>query len=263
VSVAGSLAMALDPVRFAAAAGFPALDDWQRQALRSTAPRQQWLVARQVGKSTTAGLMAAHQALYVPGSLVLCLAPTLRQSSLLFRKVLATYAAVGRPVDAEAESRLSLELQNGSQVVALPGTAETIVGWSSAALLLLDEAALFPDSLLESAFPMIAASRGRVVSLSSAYFARGWFYDLWQAHDTVPTWEKIKVTAPESSRFTPEILAEARRILGPTAYASHFLCEFVQASGSLFNLADVDAAIKEYDTWPIEQYLPAWISGSR
>ena len=43
------------------------------------------------------------------------LAPALRQSSELFRKLLACYEAAGRPVPAQAESQLRLELTNGTR----------------------------------------------------------------------------------------------------------------------------------------------------
>jgi hypothetical protein len=85
-ALAVDLAAALDPVRFAEAAGFPELDPWQRQALRSTSRRQLFNCCRQSGKSTVAAIAAVHAAAYEPGALVLMLAPALRQSQELFRR---------------------------------------------------------------------------------------------------------------------------------------------------------------------------------
>ncbi|MDQ3653976.1 MAG: hypothetical protein M3457_02705 [Chloroflexota bacterium] len=84
-SMADDLAAALDPVVFARRAGFEP-DDWQADVLRSTHPRMLLNCSRQSGKSTTTAIIALHQAVYVPGSLVLLLSPGLRQSSELFRK---------------------------------------------------------------------------------------------------------------------------------------------------------------------------------
>src|SRR5215212_1500888 len=63
-------------------------DPWQEQLLRSEAPRGMLNCCRQSGKSTMAAVIALHRALTVPRSLVLCLAPALRQSQELFGKVL-------------------------------------------------------------------------------------------------------------------------------------------------------------------------------
>jgi hypothetical protein len=87
------------------------------------------------------GIIALHRALYHPGSLILCLAPALRQSQELFGKVLGFYRNLERPVLPQAERKLSLELENGSRIVTLPGSEKTIRGFSGAALLIVDEAA--------------------------------------------------------------------------------------------------------------------------
>src|SRR6187455_1784910 len=95
-------------------------DPWQADLLRSTAPQTLLLCSRQAGKSTVCAALAMHEALYRDGALVLMLAPTQRQSQELFRKLLAFYRKLARPVAPAAESQLRLELQNGSRIVSLP-----------------------------------------------------------------------------------------------------------------------------------------------
>jgi hypothetical protein len=111
VRVASDLALALDRVAFARALGLEP-DPWQERLLRSTSDRVLLNCSRQSGKSTMTGLIALHRALYHPGSLILCLAPALRQSQELFGKVLGFYRDLGRPVSPHGERRLSLELEN-------------------------------------------------------------------------------------------------------------------------------------------------------
>ena len=79
VTLANDLTLALDRVAFARSVGVEP-DDWQQDALRSTGPRQLYNCARQTGKSTISAILATHTALYEPGSLVLLISPTLRQS---------------------------------------------------------------------------------------------------------------------------------------------------------------------------------------
>src|SRR5262245_54237121 len=106
---ARSLALAFDPSLILRAQGLDP-DPWQRQFLLC-ADRQVLLnCCRQSGKSTTTAARALHTALFLPGSLVLLLSPTQRQSAELFRKVRDAYEALGRPVpplsDALSQARL-------------------------------------------------------------------------------------------------------------------------------------------------------------
>ena len=119
-------------------------DPWQVDYLRSTEDTI-LLCSRQSGKSTTTAFLAGHDAIYNAGSLTLLLSPSLRQSSELFRKVMASYNAAGRPVPTKQESALQLELTNGSRIVSLPGKEETIRGYSGVDLLIADEASRIPD----------------------------------------------------------------------------------------------------------------------
>jgi hypothetical protein len=78
------LACSFDPVILAEQAGMTP-DAWQCGVLRSGASRVLLLCSRPAGKSTITSILAVHTALYEPGSLVLLLSPTLRQSGELFK----------------------------------------------------------------------------------------------------------------------------------------------------------------------------------
>src|SRR4051812_42299363 len=157
--IAADLAMALDPVVLAKRAGIEP-DVWQADVLRSPSKRRLLLCCRQSGKSTTTAILGLHRALYRPGSLVLMLSPSLRQSGELFRKAISIYRDLGRPVQAQAETALTLTLTNGSRVVSLPGQDATIRGFSGASLIIEDEAARVDDPLYEAIRPMLATSDG-------------------------------------------------------------------------------------------------------
>src|SRR5829696_5338670 len=146
VAVREDLRLALDRLAFAEDLGIIP-DPWQRDLLRSVSKRVLLNITRQGGKSTTAAMIALHRALYHPGSLVLVLAPALRQSQELFTKIAGFYRSMDRPMPAQVERRLSLELENGSRIITLPGTEKTVRGFSGAALLLVDEAARVDDGL--------------------------------------------------------------------------------------------------------------------
>src|SRR5260370_16069404 len=137
-------AMGAEPVLLAAAAGITC-DRWQKRLLRCQAPRVLVNITRQGGKSETAALLALHTALYQPGSLTLIVSRAERQSGELFKKVLRSYRALGRPVPATAETVLQLQLESGSRIIALPGSENTIRSFSGVALPILAGASRMPD----------------------------------------------------------------------------------------------------------------------
>lgn len=243
------LALALDPVLFAEAAGIAA-DPWQRRLLRSTAPRILMNISRQAGKSTMGGVLALHTALYEPGALVLMVSPTQRQSGELFRKALAVYRALGRPVSAESESALQLELENGSRMVALPGKEGSIRSFSGVRLLLIDEASRVPDDLYYSIRPMLAVSGGRLVTLSTPFGNRGWWYAAWRDTASASSWERYEVPAAECPRISAAFLAEEQRTLGEYWYRQEYGCEFLDAQTAAFGHDDIARMFdEELETW--------------
>ncbi len=231
VSLAEDLKLALDRVAFARALGLKP-DGWQEELLRSTSDRVLLNCSRQSGKSTISGVIALHRALYYPGSLVLCLAPALRQSQELFGKVLSFYRDLGRPVPAYVERKLSLELENGSRIVTLPGTEKTIRGFSGAALLIVDEAARVDDALYYAVRPMLAVSGGALMMLSTPYGKRGVFFEEWRGSSTA--WERYEVPAPLCPRISEEFLEEERRALGEWWFRQEYLCAFEETPDVLF-----------------------------
>mgnify|MGYP000014573831 CR=1 FL=1 len=243
------LAAALDPVCFARKLGFEP-DPWQAEVLRSPAKRIILNCCRQSGKSTVAALLALHTALYRPPALVLLLSPSLRQSSELFRKVADLYRRVATEIPSEAESSLRLELSNGSRIVSLPGKEQTIRGFSGVGLLVVDEAARVSDDLYNAVRPMLAVSGGRLVLLSTPFGKSGFFYRTWSEGGS--DWFRIKVTAEDCPRISPEFLEEERCTLGPWWYRQEYLCEFEDSETQVFPSDLIREAIsKEVRRWAL------------
>ncbi len=247
-SLAYDLATALDPVVFAQRAGI-APDPWQADVLRSPSHRFLLNCSRQSGKSTTTALLALHQAIYEPGSLILLLSPSLRQSAELFRTLARLYTATGATVPSKAESALRLELENASRVISLPAKEATIRGYAGVASIVIDEAARVPDDLYAAVRPMLATSGGRLVALSTPFGTRGWWYDAWRGDDP---WARVEVKATECPRIPSSFLEEERRNVGEWWFRQEYLCEFLDAQSAAFRREDIDRAFsKEIETWDI------------
>jgi hypothetical protein len=235
------LRLALDRVAFAKALSIEP-DEWQEDFLRSSSDRVLLNCSRQSGKSTMSAVIALHRALYYPGSLVLCLAPALRQSQELFGKVADFYRDLGRPVAPQGERKLSLELENGSRIITLPGSEKTIRGFSGAALLLLDEASRVDDGLYYAIRPMLAVSGGALVMLTTPYGKRGVFYEEWISgvgHE----WERFEVPASQCPRIAETFLREEEESLPPFIFRQEYECSFEETEDQVFTTDLIDRAV--------------------
>jgi hypothetical protein len=241
VSLAEDLKLALDRPAFATRLGLEP-DPWQERLLRSTSDRVLLNCSRQSGKSTMSGVIALHRALYHPGSLILCLAPALRQSQELFGKIAGFYRDLGRPVSALGERKLSLELENGSRIVTLPGSEKTIRGFSGAALLILDEASRVADELYFAVRPMLAVSGGALMMLSTPYGKVGVFFEEWTEGKG---WERYEVPAAECPRISGEFLAEERTSLPARVFRQEYECSFEETEDQVFSYEEIERAMTD------------------
>jgi hypothetical protein len=192
--------------------------------------------------------MVVHQATFTPDSLVLMVAPTMRQSSELFRLAFTIYRTLGRPVVSEAENATSLRLENGSRIVSLPGDEKTVRGFAAASLIVLDEAARISDDLMAALEPMVAVSGGRLLALSTPWGRRGWF---WEA-SLSPSWKVVVIPATACPRWAPADLDEFRRSHGELVYRSELLAEFVDGVGTVFRVDDIAYAFDSDDALALD-----------
>ena len=243
------LAMALDPVLFARSVGIEP-DAWQADVLREPSNRLLLNCSRQSGKSTTTALIALHDALYHAGRTILMLSHSHDQAKELFRKCSLYYGRTGTDVviPASSETKMRLELDNGSRIVTLPGKEESVRGWT-ADTLIVDEASRTEEDLYPAIRPMLATTQGRFIGLSTPRGRRGWWAEEW--HSTRP-WKRVEIRAEDCSRITPEFLAEERESLGDFVYRQEYGCEFLDEVTSAFRTDDIERAfIEGMEEWNI------------
>ena len=217
-------------------------DAWQADVLRSESTRLLLNCSRQSGKSTVTGLLAVSTALTQPGSLILLISPTLRQSGELFRSCARVYNSGGGPalVPPVSETALSLTLRNGSRIVSLPGTEAHVRGFAAPALVAVDEASRVDDEMFAAILPMFATNDGRLVLLSTPWGRRGFFWESWNSAG----WQKVKIRADQCTRISPEHLEEQRARLGNFWFGQEYECVFLDPTGSAFAEADIARAFE-------------------
>lgn len=153
--------------------------DQAQRGLLTTPGNQLALCHRQFGKSWCFAAKGLEVACRKPGALILLVSRSMRQSGELFRKVKQFYN-ITHPLPLVKDTELGLELSNGSRILSLPGSEETIVGFSAVDLLVMDEAARIPDATYYAVRPMLAMSNGAMIAASTPFGQRGWFWEAFQ-----------------------------------------------------------------------------------
>ncbi len=228
------LAAIADPVALVPrVTGNPA-DEWQHQFLTCDDDFVLVLASRGVGKSTTVGILAYQLAELWPDQTVLLIAPAMRQSLELFRKVLDVRRAFGATQIAPRATMQEIELRNGSRIIAAPASSDTIRGYR-ADLIVLDEAARVPDEEFGAVVPMLKDG-GRLIGCTTPAGRRGWFFEKWQAR----VGRQIIARSMDLERMS-RIVARDRQIMSTSQFATEHGLTFAGSGDAFFDLDDVQA----------------------
>jgi hypothetical protein len=240
--LAADLAHGLDPSLFATdRLGFHP-DPWQRDLLRSSANRIILNITRQGGKSTTTAILGLHTAIYEPGSLILLVSPSQRQSKELFCTTMNFLRTLEPVVELEEDNRLSATLRNKSRIVSLPGDWRTTRGYSAPRLVIADEAAYVQDELFTAIRPMLGVSRGRLILMSTPAGRRGTYFEIW---DRSEGWLRIRIAARDCPRISAKFLAQERRELGPLLFSQEYENCFIDDQTSAFSSELIELALTD------------------
>jgi hypothetical protein len=231
-------------VRFASEVRVPSAGEWaatqlgfvadgvQAELLGGRVKRGILNCTRQWGKSSVAAVRALHRAVFSPGSLVLVMSPSLRQSGEFVGKVKGMLRQLRLPVKGDGVNALSCVLDNGSRIVGLPGVEGTMRGFSGVDLLIVDEAARVGDEQYYAALPMLAVKDGDLWLMSTPFGARGFFWREWQQGGE--GWKRVMVKGEDCARISQGFLAEMREKMGEEWFAQEFCCEFAEGEGVVF-----------------------------
>ncbi len=201
--------------------------------------------ARQFGKSTMTAALAVFRAISKPEQMILFASPSERQSAELLRKAASMAAKLGIRVCGDGSNAQSLVFPNGSRIVAIPATEDTVLGFSAVNLMIIDEASRVPDSLYLALRPMLLVSDGDLWLISTPNGKSGFFYDAWE-HGGVE-WARFSVPATENPRIRPDQLERERSEMGPARFRQEFLCEFVEAGTHGFCEERIQAALDDFE----------------
>ena len=231
--------------------GWP-LRRWQASALK-LATRSTVIVApRQTGKSRSLALLALHWAMTKPGQTVLIVSA----GDDAAKRLLGTIRGIAaHPLLRDStmdESQSLLTLSNGSSVRSAPQSERAIRGYS-VDLLIIDEAAMVRDDVLQGAALPTTAARpdARVVMASSPWATAGAFYRYATAE--TPGIAVYRWRMDQADWVSPAVVEEFRATLSPLRFRAEILGEFVGREDSYFDPESLLAAVAGYMMLPPEQ----------
>jgi len=234
------LLFALDPVLWCRDVLGLALDPQQARLVASRGRRELLNCSRQWGKSTATAAAVLHEAVYVPGSRTVVVAPSARQSSLLLASVegFANRAAVAFSPLGGDDPGLRFA---GGEIIALPSAEATTRGLSGVTWLIVDEAARVGDDLWHSVRAYLATTGGRIWLLSTPFGQRGFFYE----ESKSGRYHVTRVPASECPRISPEFLQEQKVSMPLAWFLQEYACEFTSVDGGVFDHGLVAASLSD------------------
>jgi len=121
----------------------------------------------------------------------------------------------------DCDNVYALELENGSRVLALPGSDESIRGLTVDGWIVADEAAHLPHDMIAALRPMRARRpQARFAMLSTAWSRTDPFWTAWASDEQ--SWIRLNVTA-DTTLFSAEFLERERRALGEDVFKREYL----------------------------------------
>jgi len=214
----------------------------QKTVLRQHGDRTILNCTRQWGKSTVVSVLAYHKAKYRPGSLVLLLSPSLRQSSELFRKVLTVEEGDETALRKIEDSKLYMTLENGSRIVSLPGREGTVRGYSGANLIIIDEASRVLNELYIALKPMLAVSEGSLILMSTPCGKRGFFFKEWFEGRR---WKRFEINAYQCPRISKRFLEQERKSMPERWFMQEYMCQFMETEEQLIPYDLIQSAMTD------------------
>jgi len=205
---------------------------YQQKLLRDKSMRIVSCMGRQSGKTTTIAVKAIHFAFSNPRVTVLITSPSLRQSMIMFDRILNfIFSSPTLPKSVVRKTRTIIQLSNGSQIIALPCSENLLRGYT-AHLIICDEAAFMPEEVITQViFPMLSTTNGYAIFLSTPWGRNHFFYRAFMN----PNYSVHRVKSSECPLIKPEFLEEMKRNMTESAFKREYMAEFIESSTAFFS----------------------------
>ena len=204
----------------------------------------QFLIARwsrQCGKTILAEVMLIEY-LCKPKTFNAYISPTYSQGRKVYKELVELLEPSGIIKKANS-STLTIETIFKSTFQAFSmDSPNSIRGFTVSGILVMDECAFFPDTLVDGSdpwssviMPITKARKPKVLAISTPKGKRGFWYDMYlKAVEGENGYREITATIFEDSLVTEEQIEEIKKTISPLAFKEEFLVEFLDSSLTFF-----------------------------
>jgi hypothetical protein len=224
---------------------------YQEKLLNDPSQRIIACMGRQTGKTTTIATKAIHYAYTHPKTTALIISPSLRQSMIMFDKILfLTHQNPLLRKSITRKTRTIIQLTNHSQIIALPCSEHLLRGYT-AHLAIADEASFIPETIItEIVYPMLSTTNGTAILLSTPWDKNHFFYKAFLN----PNYSTHKVRSAENPLIPNAFLQEMQQNMTTEAYKREYLAEFTEAATSYFQQELIRQCIEHAQHLGLEPY---------
>ena len=166
---------------------------YQKKFFTNTAKRKIWVSARQIGKSFCVAGILTLKALQKQNGLAICISVNSRSASEIISKC-KQFAESVKVLSNNAITYTSsfdtIRFSNGSRIMSLPSTADSLRGWS-AQCVVVDEASFVwkLDEILQGLAPTLTRDPDAELILTTTPAGKnGPFYELYNNALNDPQW---------------------------------------------------------------------------
>lgn len=221
---------------------------YQKSFITSPKKRKIWISSRQIGKSWSVALLACFKALSKQNGLSICISVNSRSASELISKC----RQFAESIKILSEGRIdytasydTIHFSNGSRVMSLPSTADSLRGWS-AQCVIIDEAAFVwrLDDILQGIAPTLTRDQNSELILTTTPAGKnGAFYKLYRTALNEDEWYVQHTTIEDAINDGLKIDIESLHSLcpDPEIFAQEYMCQFSSEYSSL-----IDTSLLEY-----------------
>ncbi len=204
---------------------------------------------RQAGKSTLLAIKALWNAFVKPNQDILIVAPTLRQSRIVYQRI-TDFVISSKEIKAHVikNNLEEIRFDNGSYIRCLTAskTGETIRGFS-ASMLIFDEAgSIENDDVFSAVEPSLAVKGEQLIMSGTPRGRRGYFYNNYAANPKTKLWKVYRFSSRVNPVITEDYLKEKRLNMTEKRYLQEYEAEFVDEVGLFYPQELVNQCLSDY-----------------